>query len=191
MDARMMEMEKDFHFIDTLAPEFNLQDAEGEPVHLSDFSDKIVLLNFINKNCTEICQLHSKKIAAIQASINDGPMKDLVQLISITTTPLSDTPHILSNYPEIYELDPVNWVFLTQTPSQPANAMQQLASDYTLNFTISDNSAMLKYTSAIHVIDIESRLAGTFHSVNFKNVNLILYVNELTNISQHRRRERG
>ena len=74
----MMEMEGDFHFIDTLAPEFNLQDVEGELVHLSDFSDKIILLNFINKNCTEICQLHSKKIAAIQASINDGPMKDLV-----------------------------------------------------------------------------------------------------------------
>ena len=96
-----MEMEGDFHFIDTLAPEFNLQDVEGELVHLSDFSDKIVLLSFINKDCTEKCQLYFKKIAAIQASINNGHMKDLVQFISITTTLLSDTPHIVSNYPEI------------------------------------------------------------------------------------------
>jgi protein SCO1/2 len=186
LDTRMIEMESDFHVIDTLAPAFNLQDAEGKLVRLSDFIDKIVLLNFTYSNCTDMCQLHSKKISEIQASINDGHMKDLVQFISVTTVPMSDIPPTITNYEKIYGLDPVNSVYLTHTADQPVSAIHQLARDYGHGFTNSDNGTIINDIAAIHVIDIEGRLAGAFHSVNFNNVNLILYVNELTNIAQHR-----
>ena len=82
LDARMFEMEPYFQAIDAAqAPGFELQDSEGNPVRLSDFSDKVVILHFIYANCPDVCPLHSQKIAAIQASINDWPMKDLVQFI--------------------------------------------------------------------------------------------------------------
>ncbi|MET4103302.1 cytochrome oxidase Cu insertion factor (SCO1/SenC/PrrC family) [Roseovarius sp. MBR-78] len=73
LDARMFEMEPYFQAIDAAqAPSFELQDSEGNFVRLSDFSDKVVILHFIYANCPDICPLHSEKIAAIQASINDG-----------------------------------------------------------------------------------------------------------------------
>ena len=45
-------------------------------VRLSDFSDKIVVLNFIFASCTDFCPLHSELIAEVQKKVNDTPMKD-------------------------------------------------------------------------------------------------------------------
>jgi len=121
LDARMFEMEPYFQAIDAAqAPGFELQDSEGNPVRLSDFSDKVVILHFIYANCPDVCPLHSQKIAAIQASINDGPMKDLVQFISITTDPVNDTPDVLRRYGEAHGLDPTNWAFVSCEKGFPA-----------------------------------------------------------------------
>ena len=192
LDANMMEMEDYFQIIDRpAAPNFELQDADGNLVRLSDFSDKIVVLNFIYASCPDICPLHSQKIAAIQASINDGPLKNLIQLISITTDPVNDTPDVLRDYGELHGLDPENWVLLTKTPDQPEDATRLLARDYGLEFTMTVDSDMMMHGAVTHVIDIGGRFAGKFHGMNFKNVNLTLYVSELINNAQHRRPERS
>jgi protein SCO1/2 len=193
LDARMMEMEGNFQIIDTpAAPDSELQDAEGNLVRLSDFSDKITVSNFIYASCPPAtCTLHSKKIAEIQASINASPMKNLVQFISITTDPLNDTPDVLRYYAELHGLDPVNWSFLTKTPDQPENATRLLARDYGLEFTTTASSGMMMSAVVTHVTDIGGRFAAKFHGMNFKNVNLILYVSELINNAQYRKREQA
>lgn len=192
IDARMMEMEEYFQIIDTpSAPEFELQDAAGNLVRLSDYSDKIVILNFIYASCPDVCPLHSQKIAAIQASINDGPMKDMVQFISITTDPVNDTPDVLRDYADIHGLDPANWVLLTKAPNEPDDATRLLAKEYGLEFTMMAGSDTMTHAAVTHVIDRDGRFAGKFHGMNFSNVNLILYVSELINNAQHRRPERN
>jgi len=190
LDARMFEMEPYFQAIDAAqAPGFELQDSEGNPVRLSDFSDKVVILHFIYANCPDVCPLHSQKIAAIQASINDGPMKDLVQFISITTDPVNDTPDVLREYGNRHGFDPTNWVILTKRPDQADDATRLLARDYGLEFTMTADSDMMMHGAVTHVLDIGGRFAAKFHGMEFKNVNLILYVSELINNAQHRRRE--
>lgn len=186
----MFEMEPYFQAIDAAqAPGFKLQDSEGNTVRLSDFGDKVVILHFIYANCPDVCPLHSQKIAAIQASINDGSMKDLVQFISITTDPVNDTPDVLRDYSDRHGLDPSNWVILTKRPDQTENATRVLARDYGLEFTMTADSDMMMHGAVTHVVDIGGRFAAKFHGMDFKNVNLILYVSELTNNAQHRRRE--
>ncbi|SDF39040.1 protein SCO1/2 [Salipiger thiooxidans] len=186
----MFEMEPYFQAIDAAqAPSFELQDPEGNPVRLSDFGDKVVILHFIYANCPDVCPLHSQKIAAIQASINDGSMKDLVQFISITTDPVNDTPDVLRDYADRHGLDPSNWVILTTQPDQSDDATRLLARDYGLEFTMTADSDMMMHGAVTHVVDIGGRFAAKFHGMNFKNVNLILYVSELINNAQHRRRE--
>lgn len=185
----MVEMEQYFQIIDAGAPPFALQDADGQPISLSDFDDRIVVLNFIYASCPDVCPLHSEKIAAIQASINDGPMKDLIQFISITTDPVNDTPDVLRDYADLHGLDTSNWLILTKTPNQPDDATRQLAKDYGLEFTMSAETGMMVHGAVTHVIDTGGRLAGKFHGMNFSNVNLILYVSELINNNQHQSRE--
>ena len=186
----MFEMEPYFQAIDAAqAPGFKLQDSEGNTVRLSDFGDKVVILHFIYANCPDVCPLHSQKIAAIQASINDGSMKDLVQFISITTDPVNDTPDVLRDYADRHGLDPSNWVILTTQPDQSDDATRLLAREYGLEFTMTADSDMMMHGAVTHVVDIGGRFAAKFHGMNFKNVNLILYVSELINNAQHRRRE--
>ncbi|MEO9764804.1 MAG: SCO family protein [Qipengyuania citrea] len=190
LDARMFEMEPYFQAIDAAqAPGFELQDSEGNPVRLSDFSDKVVILHFIYANCPDVCPLHSQKIAAIQASINDGPMKDLVQFISITTDPVNDTPDVLRDYADRHGFDQSNWVILTKQPDQAEDTTRLLARDFGLEFTMTADSDMMMHGAVTHVLDIGGRFAAKFHGMEFKNVNLILYVSELINNAQHRRRE--
>ena len=186
----MFEMEPYFQAIDAAqAPSFELQDPEGNPVRLSDFGDKVVILHFIYANCPDVCPLHSQKIAAIQASINDGPMKDLVQFISITTDPVNDTPDVLRDYADRHGFDQSNWVILTKQPDQAEDTTRLLARDFGLEFTMTADSDMMMHGAVTHVVDIGGRFAAKFHGMNFKNVNLILYVSELINNAQHRRRE--
>lgn len=186
----MFEMEPYFQAIDAAqAPDFELRDSEGNTVRLSDFGDKVVILHFIYANCPDICPLHSQKIGAIQASINDGPMKDLVQFISITTDPVNDTPDLLRDYADRHGLDTSNWVILTKQPHQSDDVTRLLAREYGMEFTMTADSDMMMHGAVTHVVDIGGRFAAKFHGMDFKNVNLILYVSELINNDQHRRRE--
>ncbi|MFZ3584089.1 SCO family protein [Loktanella sp. DJP18] len=189
LDARMMEMEQYFQIIDAAAPPFALQDADGKPISLSDFDDKIVVLNFIYASCPDVCPLHSQNIAAIQASINNGPMKDLVRFISVTTDPVNDTPDVLRDYADLHGLDTSNWVMLTKTPDQTDDTTRRLAKNYGLEFTMTAESDMMMHGAVTHVIDTGGRLAGKFHGMEFSNVNLILYVSELISNNQHQSRE--
>lgn len=186
----MVWRETYFQAIDAAhAPAFELLNAEASIVRLSDFSDKIVILHFIYANCPDICPLHTAKIAAVQASINDGPIKELVQFISITTDPANDTPDVLREYGERHGLDPSNWVILTNRPNQADDATRLLARDYGLEFTMIADSDMMMHGAVTHVVDIGGRFAAKFHGMDFNNLNLILYVSELINNAQRRRRE--
>ena len=192
LDARMMEMEQYFQPIEgEQAPGFELQDADGNPVSLSDFADKVVVLHFIYASCPDICPLHADKIAEIQSSINSSPMGEMVQFVSITTDPVNDTPEVMKDYAEWHGLDPSNWVFLTTRPDQAEDATRQLASEYGLEFTMSEGSDAQMHGAVTHVIDLGGRLAGKFHGMKFENANLALYVSELINNAQHSQADEG
>jgi protein SCO1/2 len=128
LDQVMGEREKFFQVIDEPAPPFERADADGNLVSLSDFADKIVVLNFIFASCTDFCPLHSALIADVQAMVNATAMKDSVQFITVTTDPEVDTPDVLRSYGEACGLDPENWMFLTRRPGDAEDATRKLAS---------------------------------------------------------------
>jgi protein SCO1/2 len=181
LDVRMHEKEKFFEIVDKpSAPSFELADANGNLVHLSDFSDKIVVLNFIFASCAGVCPLHSERIAEIQKMINTTPMKDRVQFISITTDAAHDTPDVLKTYGSAHGLDGSNWMFLTKRPEQGEDATRQLAQAYGLRFEpLKDGQQM--HAVVTHIIDRNGRFAAKFHGLKFDPVNAVLYVNGLTN----------
>src|SRR3546814_14832861 len=91
-------------------------------------SDLVIVLNFIYANCSDICPLHSERIAEIQDMVNRTPMKGLVEFISVTTDPEHDTADVLVEYGSVHGLDPSNWHFLTRTTDQlEASTRKQIA----------------------------------------------------------------
>ena len=92
----MAEKEEAFQRVgEAEAPSFELQDPDGEPVNLSDFEDKVVVLHFVDATCSGVCPPIAAKIAAIQSSLNSSPMESMVQFVSVTTDPADDNPDVM------------------------------------------------------------------------------------------------
>ena len=180
LDEVMTGKEEFFQTIDRPAPAFALVDADGKPVALSDFADQIVVMHFIYAGCPDVCPLHAEKIAEIQQMVNQTPMQDRVQFVTITTDPANDTPEVLKDYGPAHGLDPANWVFLTVGPDQGEDTTRKLVEAYGHKFMITEDGLQV-HGVVTHVIDRSGRWAANFHGLEFDPLNLVLYVNGLSN----------
>ena len=77
------------------APGFTLTDVSGQPVSLSDFAGKWVLVDWIFLNCVTFCPLLTDDMAAMRAGLGDAYGTE-AQLVSITFDPDRDTPRALA-----------------------------------------------------------------------------------------------
>jgi protein SCO1 len=73
--------------------------------------DKVVVLNFIYTNCPDECALETARLREVQKILGDRVGKD-VFMYSITIDPQHDTPKLLKDYAEKFEVGP-GWLFLT------------------------------------------------------------------------------
>ncbi|MDX8450715.1 SCO family protein [Mesorhizobium captivum] len=180
IDAMLQSDEKYFQQIDKPMPDFTLSAADGRVVRPADLAGKVVVLHFIYTSCPDVCPLHAEKVAEVQKMVNSTPMKDRVVFISITTDPRKDTPDVLKAYGPTHGLDPVNWLFLTTVPDQPEDATRELAEAFGHKFTLTGDGYQM-HGIVTHVIDSEGRWRANFHGLNFQPINLVTFVNALTN----------
>lgn len=176
----LYDREKYFQIKGVPAPDFALQDAEGKPFKLSDFGGKVVVLHFIYAGCPDVCPLHADRIAQIQDMVNQTPMKDQVQFVTITTDPVRDVPEVLRGYGPAHGLDPTNWVFLTSGTEKPEDTTRKLVEAYGHQFTVTPEGAQV-HSVVTHVIDQNGVLTANFHGLGFEPTNLVLYINGLLN----------
>lgn len=181
LEDQLAARERYFQAMDQPAPDFALQDADGHMASLKDLRGKVVVLYFIFASCPDVCPLQSEKLAEIQSQINTTPMRDLVEFIAITTDPERDLPDVLKAYGPAHGLDPTNWTFLTSGPAKPT-ATRDLAAAYGLKFTPEEGGSQM-HGVVTHVIDKSGNLRARFHGLKFKDINLIVYVNALSNDS--------
>ena len=85
VEDQLREDERYLQLMNQPAPQFTLEDAYGNEVSLDDFKGKVVVLNFVYARCKDECPLHSRSIASVQNQINQTPMREQVQCISIAT----------------------------------------------------------------------------------------------------------
>lgn len=180
IDSYMLAEERFFQVIDQLAPPFNLVDMDGNPVSLTSLADKVVVLDFVFASCTDLCPLQSQVMADVQEKVNASPMRDMVEFVTITTDPSADTPEVMQAYGEAQGLDPANWRFLTIRSGEAEDATRALSETYANTFTPTEDGQQM-HGAVFHVIDRGGRLAAKFHGLEFEPVNMVLYVNGLTN----------
>jgi protein SCO1 len=180
VDAMLGDKEKYFQVIDKPAPDFKLQSSDGRAVQLADLRGKVLILHFIYTSCPDVCPLHTERLAQIQAMVNSTPMKDRVRFVTITTDPSKDTPEVLRDYAATRGLDTANWLFLTTAPDQPEDTTRKLAEAFGHKFSKTDDG-MQMHGIVTHAIDKGGRWKANFHGLNFDPVNLVTFVNALTN----------
>jgi protein SCO1/2 len=180
VERQLWEREKYFQPINRSAPDFALRDAEGRSVSLADFSGKVVALHFIYASCPDFCPLHADLIARIQEMVNQTPMREQVQFISITTDPKRDTPEVLRDYGPAHGLDPVNWVFLTSGPDRPEDTTRKLAERFGHKFTATEDAYQV-HSVVTHVIDQDGVWRANLHGLDFEPTSLVVYLSALVN----------
>jgi protein SCO1 len=180
LEGMLGDREKYFQPIDREAPDFTLEDADKSAVALEDLEGKVVVLHFVYTSCPDVCPLHAERIAEIQEMVNQTPMRELVQFVTITTDPEHDTPEVMREYGSAHGLDPANWMFLTSGADRPEDTTRTLAERFGHTFTQTEDGYQI-HGVVTHVIDHEGRWQANFHGLKFDPTNLVVYVNALTN----------
>jgi protein SCO1 len=100
-------------------PDFQLTDQNRREVRLSEFSGKVVAVNFIYTRCPlpDYCLRLANNFARLQKRFRERMGQDLV-LLSITFDPKYDQPDVLAAYARTWKTDPGAWHFLTGPPTE-------------------------------------------------------------------------
>lgn len=94
-------------------PNVPLTTHEGKPVRFFDdlIKGKVVVINFMFTSCPDVCPLETAQLREVQEILGDRVGRD-VFMYSISIDPETDTPEVLRNYMERFEVGP-GWTFLT------------------------------------------------------------------------------
>jgi len=90
--------------------DFQLTNSLGQSIRRQQFSNKLVVVNFVFTSCGASCLLVSRRMAELQRLIGETSE---IRLLSITIDPKSDTPKALEAFSRRIGAHPEGWDFLT------------------------------------------------------------------------------
>jgi protein SCO1/2 len=102
------------------AADFSLTTQDGGALKLSDLRGKVLLVSFIFTTCNGTCPATTHRMGQVQDALKrKGLWKGgRVRLLSISLDPARDTPDVLRQYMQIWDVDPARWTFLTGPPER-------------------------------------------------------------------------
>jgi cytochrome oxidase Cu insertion factor (SCO1/SenC/PrrC family) len=136
-----------------MAPGFTLTDQFGQPVSLSAYRGKVVILAFNDAECTTICPLTTAALVDAKAML--GAAGSRVQLLGIDANPKATQVQDVLSYSQLHGMT-YQWQYLTGTLSQLRSVWQS----YSVGVTISQSQT--DHEPAIFIIDPRGRLARLY-----------------------------
>ncbi len=123
-----------------------------------DFKGKYVVMGFIYTNCPDICPLVTQNMIKIQEELGNP---DDVQFLGFSFDPARDTPSILANYKDAFDLE-TNFDFLTGDTTVVSALMDSLRVRSQISFTTTTEAGeelyFLNHSDKIMVMDKDSRV---------------------------------
>ena len=130
------------------APDIRLVNQFGQPMSLSQFRGKVVVLAFVDSECTTVCPLTT--VSMVQARELLGAAGDQVQLLGVDANPAATSVHDVMAYSQAHAM--VNqWDFLTGSLAQ-LRAVWQAYHIY-----VQIQAGQIDHTPALYVIDQRGR----------------------------------
>lgn len=137
------------------APDFTLTDQFGQQVSLHQFRGKVVILAFIDSECTTICPLTTSEM--VEAKTLLGKAGDQVQLLGVDANPTATTVADVKAYSITHGmLD--EWHFMTASLDQ----LKKVWKSYKIAVQIEDG--LIDHTPALYEIDPQGRLRMVYLS---------------------------
>jgi cytochrome oxidase Cu insertion factor (SCO1/SenC/PrrC family) len=130
------------------APDIRLTNQFGQPMSLRQFRGKVVLLGFVDSECTTVCPLTT--LAMLQAKQMLGAAGNQVQLLGINANPDAIAQSDVMGYSRAHDM--VNrWDFLTGTLPQLKAAWKAF------HIYAQIDQGEVDHTPALYVIDAQGR----------------------------------
>lgn len=129
---------------DPVAPGFVLRDQQGRLTSLAQFRGKVVLLTFIDPECTQLCPLTTQSM--VQAVNLLGPAGAQVQLLGVDANPQKTRVADVADYTNTHGLQG-RWRFLTGMPAQ----LERVWKSYGVYVAVVHND--IQHTAVVVLID--------------------------------------
>jgi protein SCO1/2 len=142
-------------------PVTDLVRTDRSTLDLRDLKDRIVVLSFVPDGCGDPCADQQALLAEVQEAVNVTPMREIVTFV--TVAPAGAVPA---------SRDAANWL-----PAEPAEG----GTPDTLAAAFARLSSRGGVAPMVHVIGRGGRHAAIFHGGGFSRINMVLYINGLTN----------
>src|SRR5260370_37294572 len=130
------------------APGFTLTDQRGRTLSLADLRGKVVVLEFMDPHCTDICPIVSQEV--VDAYHDLGPMASRVVFAAVNVNQYFHSVCRVAAFSREHELTTIpGWHFFTG----PVPALQATWHDYNIAVQAPHPNADIVHTSAIYFID--------------------------------------
>jgi cytochrome oxidase Cu insertion factor (SCO1/SenC/PrrC family) len=139
--------------LSTAAPDFTLTDQFGQPVSLSSYRGKVVILAFNDSECTTVCPLTTAALVDAKAML--GAAASQVQLLGIDANPKATSIEDVLSYSQLHGML-YQWRYLTGSLPQ----LESVWKDYSIGVTVNENQ--IDHEPAIFVINQRGRLAKLY-----------------------------
>jgi len=166
LDEVMLKKEPAFEATDQSdIPNVKLLREDGTGFGLEAMEDQIVVLSFVPDSCRVPCSDQQALLAKVQDSLDITPMREMVKFVTVTAKPVVSEGKRGSYW-------------ITARPNGE-KSVTAFASTFALLSTRDRTEPM------VHIIDRGWRHAGIFHGAGFSSINMVLYINGLTNAHPH------
>ena len=143
-------------------PPLDLVDVAGNTIDLNNLKEQVVVLSFVPEGCGVICDEQQALLSRVRDEVNITPMRDMVTFVVVTDVTLS-------------AVEPSPNLVIASQEGKAAGSVQLFA-------TLSERAVN---GPLVHMIDRDGKHAGIFHGSEFVYLNMVLYINGLTNARRH------
>ncbi len=132
----------------TTAPGFSFTDQRGHAMTLSSLRGKVVVLEFMDPHCTDICPIVSQEF--VDAYHDLGPLASKVVFAAVNVNQYYRSVRVVAAFSREHGLTAIpDWHFFTG----PVPALQATWRDYSISVQAPNPNGDIVHTSAIYFID--------------------------------------
>ena len=134
-------------------PDFELQDTQGQPFHLSDTQGDITLVYFGYTFCPDVCPL---TMWDVKKALTNLEGRERVKVIFISVDPERDTPDVLGRYLEGFD---ANYIGLTDDFEKVETVMKPFGA-FAEKEEVADSAAgyLMSHTGRLYLVTPDQKL---------------------------------
>ena len=160
---------------------YELIDQDGAEVQFpDDYSGNVMLVGYVYTHCPDICPMITYNMRDIQREISG---EDKFMLVSLSFDPERDSPEILHEYAENYNLDQQNWRFLTGNTREVDEALETLEIKTLKSPTTFNEDGTQQYfidhTDRVTLIDRNGNVRNTYVGSKMNQEQIISDIHKL------------